>query len=157
MTEPDPCYLAALRILNYRFNSEAELRRKLRKKEFESDAIDAAIARLRREKWLDDDRFAAALVRTRGQKRIGAVRIRRELNAAGVDHETATRAIANNVDPDAERERLAAACAKKIAAVIRREGELTDNGRKKVIAYLLARGYEMSAVLDVVRASRRDR
>ena len=43
-------YVAALRILNYRFNSEAELRRKLRAKKFEQDDVDAAIARLHKEK-----------------------------------------------------------------------------------------------------------
>jgi len=31
----DDCYLAALRILNYRFNSEGELRRKLAAKKFD--------------------------------------------------------------------------------------------------------------------------
>src|SRR5205085_9687945 len=82
------CYTAALRILNYRFNSEAELRRKLAAKEFDRDSIDAAVARLREEKWLDDARFAEAFVRTRMRKRIGSKRIRRELIAAGIDDET---------------------------------------------------------------------
>ena len=62
---PDPCYVAALRILKYRFNSEGELRRKLRGKRFEKDEIEETILRLRNEKWLDDERFAAAFVRTR--------------------------------------------------------------------------------------------
>src|SRR5690349_11464135 len=79
------CYQSALRILQYRFNSEAELRRKLAAKKFDADAIDAAIARLREEKWLDDERFAEAFVRTRMRKRVGPLRVRRELNAAGVD------------------------------------------------------------------------
>ncbi|HWW62818.1 MAG TPA: regulatory protein RecX [Thermoanaerobaculia bacterium] len=151
MSDSDRCYLSGLRILNYRFNSEAELRRKLRSKEFEASDIDAAIARLRKEKWLDDARFAAAFVRTRGQKRLGKLRIRRELTAAGVDDEVAARAIADNVDPEVEGERLAAACAKKLAALTRREGELTDAGRQKLIGYLLKQGFEMSAVLEAVR------
>lgn len=154
MNESDRCYLSALRILNYRFNSEAELRRKLRSKEFGDADIDAAIARLRNEKWLDDARYAAAFVRTRAQKRLGRLRIRRELTAAGVDAEVAARAIAENVDTEAERERLGAACAKKLNALTRREGVLTDQGRQKLIAYLLKQGYEMNAVLEVVRAAR---
>lgn len=153
MNDSDRCYLSGLRILNYRFNSEAELRRKLRAKEFGDADIDAAIARLRKEKWLDDARFAAAFVRTRGQKRLGKLRIRRELTAAGVDREVAARAIAENVDPDAERERLAAACAKKLAALTRR-GPVDDAARQKLIAYLLKQGFEMSAVLEAVRAAR---
>lgn len=152
MTDSDRCYLSALRILNYRFNSEAELRRKLRAKEFDGDTIDTTIARLRDEKWLDDARFAAAFVRTRAQKRLGRQRIRRELTMAGVDDDVATRAIAENVDGDAERERLVAACAKKVASLTRREGALSEEGRQKLIAYLLKQGYEMSAVLEAVRA-----
>jgi uncharacterized protein YdaU (DUF1376 family) len=100
----DRCYGAALRILKYRFNSEAELRRKLRSKSFEKDDIEAAIARLHREKWLDDDRFAAAFVRSRANKRVGHLRIRRELQAAGVEQSSAEQAVAQNVDADREAE-----------------------------------------------------
>jgi regulatory protein len=67
MTDFERCYAAALRILNYRFNSEAELRKKLRTKKFEPEDVDATIERLRREKWLDDIRFASAFVRTRAR------------------------------------------------------------------------------------------
>ncbi len=37
MSDPERAYASALRILSYRFNSEAELRRKLRAKKFEAD------------------------------------------------------------------------------------------------------------------------
>src|SRR5258707_15503772 len=83
MSEVERVYAAALRILSYRFNSEAELRRKLRSKRFEADDIDEALARLRGEGWLDDDRFAASFVRARSARRVGPLRIRRELGAAG--------------------------------------------------------------------------
>jgi SOS response regulatory protein OraA/RecX len=105
----DPCYIAALRILNYRFNSEGELRRKLRSKKFEKEQIDTAIARLHQEKWLDDERFAGAFVRTRANKRVGKRRILRELHAAGVDQASAEQAVAANVDPEREQEALLSA------------------------------------------------
>ena len=92
--ELERCYVAALRILNYRFNSEAELRRKLRSKDFDAPTIEATLARLRDEHWLDDDRFAGAFVRTRANKRQGRMRLLRELQAAGVDGETAATAVA---------------------------------------------------------------
>src|SRR5258706_6055851 len=98
----DP-YTAALRILNYRFNSEAELRRKLLAKKFEPAEVDAALERLRREKWLDDARFAGAFVRTRSRRKVGRQRIARELGAAGVAGETAAQAIAEHVNADDER------------------------------------------------------
>ena len=143
------CYTAALRILNYRFNSERELRRKLTSKDFDDDAIDAAIARLREEKWLDDARFAEAFVRTRMRKRIGRLRIRRELIAAGVDDETAAAALRGNRDDDGERE-AALALARKRAA---RLDLSTPQDRNKLTAYLLKQGYDMALIREVIRAT----
>ncbi|MEA2344079.1 MAG: regulatory protein [Thermoanaerobaculia bacterium] len=141
------CYIAGLRILNYRFNSEAELRAKLDRKEFPHDAIDAAIERLRREKWLDDGRFAAAFVRMRLRKGIGRLRIKRELQAAGV--ESATIAQALDV-PDHDDRAAAIASARKRLAVLRRRDD-DDAIRQKLIAYLFRQGYDSSLAVDVVR------
>jgi regulatory protein len=141
------CYIAGLRILNYRFNSEAELRAKLDRKEFPRDAIDAAIERLRREKWLDDSRFAAAFVRTRLRKGIGRLRIKRELMAAGVE----SSAIAQALDlPDHDDRAAAVVAAKKRLAVLRRRDD-DDAIRQKLIAYLFRQGYDSSMAMDVVR------
>jgi len=146
MTLAEQCYLAALRILGYRFNSELELRRKLQRKNFEKGVIDAALARLRDEKWLDDERFAAAFVRMRARKRIGAKRIVYELRAAGIDDDVAKRAVAENADPDREREQLR-------ALIARRAGLLeTPEGRNKLAAYLLKQGYDAPLVWETLRA-----
>ncbi len=134
------CYVSALRILGYRFNSEAELRRKLEAKRFDGETIAATLARLHDEKWLDDDRYAGAYVRTRVQKGLGRLRIRNELRAAGVSEEAAERALRENGGD--EEERLQAAYAK----LARR---LSDP--KKIAARLLRQGFEMSAILNYVR------
>ncbi|HUP61329.1 MAG TPA: regulatory protein RecX [Thermoanaerobaculia bacterium] len=142
--DAERCYAAALRILGYRFNSELELRRKLRAKKFEKEIIDAAIVRLRAEKWLDDERFAGAFARARSRKRIGPKRLVLELRAAGVDDEVAQRAVAENVDAELEREQV-------LAIIRRRAASLeTDIGRKKLAAYLLKQGYDAALVADVV-------
>jgi regulatory protein len=154
---PDLCYLAAVRILKYRFNSEAELRRKLRAKRFEKEAVDATVARLHRERWLDDERFAGAFVRTRASRHIGRSRILRELQAAGVDDESAARAVAENVDAEGERERLHALCARRARLLVRRHGAeflTTGEGRNKLTVYLLKQGYDAALVSDVVRELR---
>ena len=150
---PDLCYLAAVRILKYRFNSETELRRKLRAKKFEKASIDVTIARLHEEKWLDDDRFAGAFVRTRANRHIGRARILRELHAAGVGSESASRAITENVDAEGERERLQALCARRARLLVRRYGEAfltTAEGRNKLAVYLLKQGYDAALVADAV-------
>ena len=154
--ELERCYIAALRILNYRFNSEFELRRKLLSKRFERADIDATIVRLRDEKWLDDTRFAGAFVRTRQSKHIGSRRIVRELHAAGVDDETAREAVRENTDPEREREDLAAEYAKRRRLLIRRHGSdyvETAEGRNKITAYLLKQGYDASLIQSVVKES----
>jgi regulatory protein len=134
-----------MRILNYRFNSEAELRRKLAIKEFDDETIDAVVVRLRGEKWLDDERFADAFVRTRMHKRIGRLRIRRELIAAGVDDEIAAGALRRNADAEGEREALAALARKRAA----RLDLATPQGRNKLTGYLLKQGYDAALIREV--------
>jgi regulatory protein len=143
------CQIAAMRILNHRFNSEGELRRKLEMKEFARDVIDTTIDRLRREKWLDDARYAAAYVRTRIRKGIGLLRIKRELIVAGVESETVARALDESL-PDHDERAAALVSAKKRLAVLRRR----DNDasiRQKLVAYLFRQGYDSSLAIDVVR------
>lgn len=143
-----------MRILKFRFNTEAELRRKLRSKKFERDDIDATIERLRKEKWLDDDRFAAAYVRARAKKRVGQLRIRRELQAAGVSNDSAKQALSENADPEREQEALRELCRKRARMLVRRHGEeylTTSEGRNKLAAYLLKQGYDAGLVYEALK------
>lgn len=144
------CYISAMRILNHRFNSEAELRRKLALKEYEPEVISATIERLRREKWLDDARFAASFVRTRVRKGLGRHRISRELNAAGVEEETVARALDESV-PDHDERAAAVVSARKRLIVIRRREDEAAKIREKLVAYLFRQGYDSTLAMDVVR------
>ena len=149
-------YTSALRILQYRFNSEHELRRKLAAKRFENAEIDAAIERLRQEKWIDDERFAGAFVRTRASKKIGPARIKRELSAAGVDRETANRALTENRDDERISSDLAAIAEKRRRMLIRRHGEdfvRSAEGKSRLAAYLIQQGYPVDQVRDLIRVT----
>jgi regulatory protein len=153
------CYTAALRILNFRFNSAAELRRKLRAKKFDEETIAATLDRLREEKWLDDDRFADSFVRTRATKRIGRLRILRELSEAGVSSSAAARAVAEHLDPERERAELEALCRRKLESLRRRRGDeyaASDEGRAKLMASLARSGFDTSAVIEVVERALRE-
>ena len=143
------CYAAALRILKIRFNSTAELRRKLRSKGFDRETIAATLARLSEEKWLDDARFAAAYVRTRALRNKGRLRIRSELIGAGVDDETIARAVVENVNADDERERAAAVARKRLPILVRRYGSAA--ARNKLTSYLLKQGYDAALVREIVK------
>ena len=143
------CYLAALRILKYRFNSTAELRRKLRAKKFDRQTIESTLERLRTEKWLDDERFAAAYARTRALKSKGGLRIRHELMRAGVDDATISRAVSASVSADDERERATALAQKRLPNLVKRYG--ADAARNKLTAYLLKQGYDAALVREIVK------
>ena len=152
--ELERCYATAVRILKYRFNSEGELRRKLRSKQFEKDDIEAVILRLRSEKWLDDDRYAAAFVRSRANKRVGGLRIRRELQAAGVSEDSAKQAVTQNVDPEREHDALRELGRKRARMLVRRHGEeylTTTEGRNKLAGYLLKQGYDAGLVYEALK------
>jgi regulatory protein len=156
MSESERCYATAMRILQHRWNSATELRRKLSRKEFDADTIATTIERLASEKWLDEDRFAEAFVRSRIRKRIGPMRIRRELGAAGVDDDVIDRALLTYRDADGERDTLRELAQKKFAALQRR-GEDDDRLRQKLSAYLAQKGFETSLVIDVVHEVLRSR
>jgi regulatory protein len=154
MSDAERCYAAAMRILGHRFNSEAELRLKLRAKKFEREIIDDTINRLRTEKWLDDERFAGAYVRTRQKRKIGPRRIARELSAAGVDQETARHVIAENTDEERELSDLTALCEKRKRLLSRRYGRQyleTAEGRKKLAGYLFSHGYDAALIQRVIK------
>ncbi|MGN6182830.1 MAG: regulatory protein RecX [Thermoanaerobaculia bacterium] len=152
------CYLAAMRILGYRFNSEAELRRKLTsKKKFDAETIERTLARLRDEKWLDDERFAGAFVRTRAQKRVGKNRIVRELRAAGVTGSTAETAVNAHVDREQQESALRALRDKRARILARRHGDdflSTEEGRNKLAVYLLNQGYDAALVYEALKEIR---
>lgn len=147
--DPERCYVAAMRILNHRFNSEGELRRKLEMKEFARDVIDATVDRLRSERWLDDDRFATAYVRTRVRKGIGLLRVKRELIAAGVESDTIARALDESLPDHDERAAAVASARKRLAFLRRRDDDALI--REKLIAYLFRQGFDSSMAMDVVR------
>jgi regulatory protein len=147
--DSERCYASALRILRHRFNSTAELKRKLRTKGFSKEDIEPTIERLAAEKWLDDVRFAGAFVRTRARKRIGRLRIRRELIGAGVDDEIIASAVGENVNSEDEREKAERIAQKRLPILIRRYGE--RSARNKLTAYLLKQGYEAALVRSIVK------
>lgn len=85
----------ALRLLETRSRSEAELRTKLAARAVPEDLIDQLVERFTEVGLIDDAAFARALVRTRSEiDRQGRVRIRMELRRRGVSDEIAEAALA---------------------------------------------------------------
>jgi regulatory protein len=89
----DKALSRAVDLLSRRAHSKWELRRKLRMKGFEADAVDAAMARLVELGYLNDSSFAKGLVRRRAALR-GPRALSAELAARGVDRAEADAAVA---------------------------------------------------------------
>jgi regulatory protein len=152
--DPQACYDAALRSLERRWHGEKELAAKLRIKGFAPDAVGDVLLRLRREGWLNDNRYAEAYARGQARKSRGPERIRAELLAAGIDGSIAASAAASIFEEGQQEAALTALCRKRADALTRRYGAAylgTDDGRNKLIAYLLKQGYDYAAVRAAVR------
>src|ERR1051325_7011797 len=92
-------YQDGLKMLARRELSELQVRQRLARKGHDRDAIDAAIARLREERAIDDTRVAEAIARTETSvRRRGKLRVRMQIERAGIAKATANRAIADVFD-----------------------------------------------------------
>jgi len=88
-------YETGLRMLARRELSEAQLRLRLERRQYDPDDIDKAVVRLRRDGALDDRRTALACARTEAQvKRHGRRRVLRQLEALGIARGIAKAAVA---------------------------------------------------------------
>src|SRR5437763_13679956 len=92
-------------MLGRRELSEAQVRQRLQRRGYAPEEIDAAVERLRGERALDDVRVAEAIARTQtALKRRGRLRVRRQIEQAGVSPATARRVtdeVFEALDPEA--------------------------------------------------------
>ena len=150
-----PAYLDGLRLIARRELSEAQVRQRLARKGHDADAIDQAVATLRSEHAIDDRRVAEAIARTQTLvRRRGRLRVRRQIESAGIDGPTARRAVDEvfaGLDPDAL---LQAALAKRLRG---RETIADDAELQRLYRYLVGQGFEMDQVMTALTARRRRR
>jgi regulatory protein len=132
--------------------SEAQVRTRLARREFEPADIDAAVTRLRGERAIDDARTARAIARTtaslRGQ---GRRRARQRVDAAGIDRTTAASAI-DEVFSEIDGPALLQAA---LDRRLRGRREIADRKEKaRLFRYLTGQGFEPDRVLEALRALR---
>ena len=139
-------FARAVALLARRDHSRAELAGKLRRgltAEDDPAEIDRVLDALERDKLLSDERYAGTLTRTRAA-RFGDARIRFDLKSAGVEPETAGRAIASLAGTELERAR---------AVWLRRFGELpaTAQERARQARFLQSRGFSTETIGRILR------
>jgi regulatory protein len=149
---PDPTAEAidrALAALARKERTVAELRAWLEARDFEPDAIDAAVERLIDIGQLDDARFAAAFADDKRELQgWGADRIREALEARGVSGEEIAAALASD-SAEAQVERASALLARRGAEI----GD--DAARGRALAFLVRRGYGSEVAYEAVRRAAR--
>lgn len=145
----DKAYLAALRFLEARPRSIAEVRARLGRKDYAPEAIDSAIARLSELELLDDAAFARYWVENRQAYRPrGAGALRDELRRKGIDADVAAEVLSDDSlrgDESASALGLARAALHKYADAANRNAFTRRMG-----SYLQRRGYTFETIRPIV-------
>ncbi|HET8680195.1 MAG TPA: regulatory protein RecX, partial [bacterium] len=139
----------ALRLLQRRLRSRAELEVRLRRRGVPRVISMGIIGDLTREGWIDDARFAQSWVRDRLTLRpSGRRRLKAELVSRGVSPTMAEDAVASLLTPEGEED-LALTQAR---ARFRRIQRLPpDVARRRLVGWLRRRGFGQAAIARVLR------
>jgi regulatory protein len=146
-------YIDGLKMLGRRELSETQVRQRLARKQYPQDEIDEAVERLRGERAINDQRVAEAIVRTEtGIRKRGKVRVRLQLERAGIAKETARQAIDEvfeGIDGDAL---LESSLRKRLRG---RDTIADDREFQRLFRYLVGQGFESDRVMQALRARRK--
>ena len=134
----------ALRILDGREHSCAELNKKLRQRGCSAVQAEQLVAKMLQLGLLDDLRFAGCFVREGLRKNWGAGRIKRELVQRGVDRDIIAAAAVENGLDDQESEFTRA------ETILRRKFR-SGADRQKMVRFLAARGYSSACAFAAVK------
>ena len=149
---PDPgdAYDVAVRYLAMRPRSVAEIHRHLRGKRFDEAAIAKAIDRLRAQRYVDDEAFARFWLEQRERFRPRGDRgLRSELLGKGIARDVVDVVLGERA-PDADVEQAKRALSRPMT----RWATLTPPERKrKIHAYLAARGFSYTTIEEVIRST----
>jgi regulatory protein len=149
LADGEAAYRAGLRALALRPRARVDLRRRLIQKPHPVRAVDHAIERLNNQGLIDDLRFARHYTATRSARGRGPARLLRDLLAQGVDRRTAEAGIAETlaeegIDPVAAARAVAERRARQLEALP------VPVKRRRLLAYLVRRGYEGIATRQLV-------
>ena len=140
---------AAYRLLTYRPRSRAELRSKLKDKEYDDAIIKAVLEHLDRLGYLNDREFArqwaAARIRARG---FGRRRIEKELRNKGIEPEIVREILSEMLPDDTELATAMQQASKKLKTLSRFDHDVR---RRRLAGHLERKGFPPSVIRDVLR------
>jgi regulatory protein len=139
---------AAMRFLKIRPRSIEELKEKLGLKGFSSTEIEAVVLDLMASGLLDDRAFTKSWINYRLARPFGFRRIIQELKAKGIDQETIEQAVAevkDSYNPEDVALELARRRWQRLPDID------TQKKKKRILDFLLRRGFELELILRVLR------
>jgi len=145
-------YLEALKLLGRRELSERQVRDRLVRRGHEPEAIEDAVSRLKAERAIDDRRVAEAIARTETTiKRRGKLRVKRQIEQAGIAPEVARHALDTVFGDLDDADLLQAALNRRL------RGDrpiANDREFQRLYRYLAAQGFESDRILKALKARR---
>jgi len=146
-------YVDGLKLLARRELSEAQVRQRLARKGHGEPDIDQAIARLRDERAIDDARVAAAIARRETSSRHrGRLRVRMQIQQAGISQEIARHAVAEAFGSIDDDELIEASLRKRLRG---RETIANDREFQRLFRYLNTQGFEHDRIMRALSRRRR--
>lgn len=153
ITDPTLVLEAALRFLEARQRSIAEVRTRLNRAGYRPELVEGAIARLTELGMLDDEAFAESWVESRDRARPRGERaLQRELYVKGIDRELIAGTLARREEerPDANAE-AAARLLERHGAQLRRVPEPRAR-RQRAYALLARNGFDSETAVAAINA-----
>ncbi len=145
-------YIDGLKMLGRRELSEQQIRQRLARKEYSQDEIDDAVAKLREERAINDQRVAEAIARMEtGIRKRGKVRVRMQIERAGIAKDTAKAAIDEIFGSIDDAALLESSLRKRLRG---RETIADDREFARLFRYLIGQGFESDRVMNALKAYR---
>ena len=137
----------AFLLLKFRPRSEKEIYQRLKNKKFNEEIIKGTVSFLKEKEFIDDNYFAKAWIQSRIKRPLGLGRLRAELKVKGVDKEIIDSQI-DQIKKDYAEEDIVKAIAK--AKISKLKGIEPLKAKRRILDYLLRRGFSAGIVFDVV-------
>jgi regulatory protein len=139
---------AALRFISFRARTCREVEKKLREKDFGEETIREALDFLKNKKYVDDRAFAVEWVDCRSRNKfLGPLRLRKELEAKGVDEETRNKAVEKFFHHEDEKEFAFHAAERRMKACKDVSGEKL---KRRLFGYLQRKGFSTEAAYSAL-------
>jgi SOS response regulatory protein OraA/RecX len=143
---PNDPYVTGLRLLAGRELSERRLADRLARRGFAPTEVRVAVERLRQSGAVDDGRAAQAFARSLARRGRGRLRVRRDVEAQGIDPDLARRAV-DDVFADLDED------VHLTAVLMSRASSATPDRRElqRLYRFLLRRGFAPDAIHRALR------